>query len=71
MNEPAFPVPPGVDYLSLYAGMTLRDYFAASALQGMLAAQDASEMGYFETPDDASKEAYRQADSMLEVRMEK
>ncbi|HCR4037754.1 TPA: hypothetical protein OOF66_004049 [Morganella morganii] len=54
-------------------GMSLRDYFAAKAMQGDLAAQDES-MGYFEnsTPDkfleDRAQFYYRMADAMLRAR---
>ena len=36
MNIPAFPAPTGVSHIT-EQGMTLRDYFAAKALQGLLA----------------------------------
>ncbi|EQB7285375.1 hypothetical protein ACYTIM_000698 [Morganella morganii] len=54
-------------------GMTLRDYFAAKAMQGDWASQSA-EVGYF-TPkstdgnlDNAAEVYYRMADAMLRVR---
>jgi hypothetical protein len=37
MNEPAFPTLPEHGANSGCLGMTLRDYFAAKAMQGMLA----------------------------------
>ena len=43
-------------------GMSLRDYFAAQALQGMLA-DSTRDMDY----QDASKYAYKYADAMLEA----
>lgn len=43
-------------------GMSLRDYFAAKALQGMLS----GDLNW--SVDHAPKEAYRFADAMLEAR---
>lgn len=51
---PAFP------FGSAYAGMTLRDYFAAKAMQAM--AQKYSHEG------DVSRNAYKIADAMLKAR---
>ena len=51
---PAFPT-------NLYNGMTLRDYFAAKAMQGKLSG---GALGY----DDIAKHAYKYADAMLEAR---
>jgi len=76
MNEPktggpAFPV------LKHYAnghieqvaeGMTLRDYFAAKAIQGMLASTVGDET--WGAPNDAAVTAYVYADAMLKVRQE-
>lgn len=49
-------------------GMSLRDYFAAKAMQGYLAA--GSEIGERarESPDAVAEWAYRNADSMLKAR---
>jgi len=53
------------DLLEQQPGMTLRDYFAAAALKGFLAA-------YNETadpePDRAAKKCFDYADAMLKVR---
>jgi hypothetical protein len=49
-----------------YAGMTLRDYFAAKAMQAMVSAEY---MGSFRPPSWAS-EAYAMADAMLAARGE-
>jgi hypothetical protein len=59
---PAFP---GTnEYGSVYVGMTLRDYFAAKAMQGLV--ENANWRGM---PEDAlAKAAYNMADAMLEVR---
>jgi hypothetical protein len=59
---PAFPTPryERGDMYSL--GMTLRDYFAAKAMQGMLACP-----GSIRVDDDANL-AYKMADAMLKAR---
>lgn len=45
-------------------GMTLRDYFAAKAMQGMLACHLQPQSG----PDMYARDAYVLADAMLEAR---
>jgi hypothetical protein len=57
---PAFPSHPD----SAYAGMTLRDWFAGMALQGMSANPCLDNM----TMDIVAKNAWSQADDMLEAR---
>lgn len=47
---------------------TLRDQFALSALQGILANQQCTPMGMSFEPDVLSRRAYRLADAMLEAR---
>ena len=54
----AFPVPPECQC----GGMTLRDYFAAAALTGLLAGN------WQAYPDDVSAWAYSAADAMVERR---
>jgi len=66
MNDnggPAFPTPryERGDMYSL--GMTLRDYFAAKALQGLLADSDLKA-----TPKEFAQLAYAMANAMLESR---
>jgi hypothetical protein len=59
-----------IEYGSL--GMTLRDYFAAAALQGNLASQSI-ECGYYQGEDcweKAARDAYKAADAMLAARKE-
>jgi len=58
MNEPAFPTGTGVTPYK--SGMTLRDYFAAKAMQGIL----------FEGLNEAetAENAYAIADAMLKAR---
>jgi hypothetical protein len=60
---PAFPTPryERGDMYSL--GMTLRDYFAAKAMQGLYASSY-----YTESYDTISGMAYKQADAMLKAR---
>nr|WP_307862961.1 hypothetical protein [Providencia rettgeri] len=72
----AFPVP-ATELHGTHTGMTLRDYFAAKCMQGDIATQDASDMGYYE--NDTSIEHlvnranfyYRMADAMLKARSNK
>ena len=54
---PAFPVPEAA-----YAGMTLRDYFAAKALTGLLMRPESDEHG----DPELATQAYGLADAMLE-----
>ena len=71
---PAFPV--GSGDMRDPVGMTLRDYFAAKAMQGDWAAQGAA-CGMFvpDSDDDlfarSARMYYRMADSMLAARKEK
>lgn len=74
MNDiPAFPRPfsedtylEGVDYLA-QDGMTLRDYFAAKALEGMCAGQQTQ---LFADQIHLAKGAYLLADAMMKAREE-
>ena len=53
-----------------FTGMTLRDYFAAAALQGNLAGQSI-DVGYYDGEDawnKAANDAYAVADAMLKAR---
>lgn len=59
-NPPAFPGGRGVDH---YPGISLRDYFAAAALQGILANPD--RMINTLTPREYAEDAYLCADAML------
>ena len=62
-NPPAFPTE-----RNLTQGMTLRDYFAAKAMQGMLAGLLA--YGHDIMWNEIAKDAYREADAMLKAREE-
>jgi hypothetical protein len=58
---PAYPSPRWEGWGSPQEGMTLRDYFAAKAMQGLLVEPD-----YFNI---VAKAAYEMADEMLKVRI--
>ena len=52
-------------------GMTLRDYFAAKAMQGLMMRQDAAGFNFALAPNDAMRVslwAYDLADTMLKAR---
>ena len=59
---PAFPAPAGVAHIT-EQGMSLRDYFAAKAMQGMLSNPDSDG-----TEDQFAGWAYQSADAMLKAR---
>ena len=61
---PAFPVP-DIDGSAVCEGMTLRDYFAAKAMQGMLAYPHASTTA---EPEAYAEAAYEIADAMIQER---
>ena len=56
---PAFPTPAGIQHND---GITLRDYFAAAALQGILSS---TQTGHLQI---IAKDAYGMADAMLKAR---
>ena len=60
---PAFPSHGSMGEIT-HEGMTLRDYFAAKAMQGLL-----SDTGVKSTPDEFSFNAYLMADAMLKARI--
>ena len=62
---PAFPTETNFHRLH---GMTLRDYFAAEAMNGLLAGLLADGMDI--QWDSIAKDSYRQADAMLKAREE-
>jgi len=57
---PAFPVQQYADY----SGMSLRDYFAANALEGMIAGSQ----GLAITTEQFAEQSYKLADAMLKAR---
>jgi hypothetical protein len=72
MNTPAFPTKINTEHFSrpstIYStGMTLRDYFAAKAMQGMMADGQAFRLVAEST---LANTAYELADAMLKARQE-
>ncbi len=57
-NPPAFPI----HWENHHEGMTLRDYFAAKAMQGLLSSDVNAK------PEDFAKQSYKVADAMLKAR---
>lgn len=53
--------------MSIRNDLTLRDYFAAQALVGIMA--NASITGITRSPEERAEAAYRMADAMLEIRL--
>jgi len=72
----AFPksdcIEPDMEPIRYSDGMTLRDYFAAAALQGWLASYDSSSVHPVnnDTERDVARQAYTMADAMLAARKE-
>lgn len=63
-NQPAFPlVAKDKSGMLIQMGMSLRDYFAAKALQGMLA-----ETSLKATPEEFAEKSYELADAMMNAR---
>ena len=62
MNTPAFPAM-HFDLADNEHGMTLRDYFAAKTLQGLLSNRNAEA-----AIDEFAAKSYRMADAMLKAR---
>jgi len=60
---PAFPLP-GVFGQPQYNGMTLRDYFAAKVMQGVLSSDKLQTFNFQKIANDS----YLMADAMLEAR---
>ena len=61
---PAFPTETDFTH---YHGMTLRDYFAAKALQGFIASEQPGDEE-FVTIEMYARDAYKYADAMLKAR---
>jgi hypothetical protein len=61
-NTPAFPIP----FETHNDGMTLRDYFAAKAMQGLLANSECP----LKPLDEVPQASYKMADAMLIAREE-
>lgn len=63
---PAFPLQSiGPDFSPGYAGMTLRDYFAAKALPSVIIASQKNSSISF---DGDAEQAYKYADAMIKIR---
>jgi hypothetical protein len=72
-NQPAFPQPEPIfnEFHQNYGkdrGMTLRDYFAAKAMQGLIASPRGTPDGSDATDVYYAKCAYLMADAMLKAR---
>jgi hypothetical protein len=66
-NQPAFPQAGGLAQVTSnlnVQGMTLRDYFAAKAMQGIIL----HPQGPAGLWDEAAQESYKMADAMLKAR---
>ncbi len=63
--QPAFWTPKPDDDEDIVQGMTLRDYFAARALEAQLSCEEPDEIY---NPDFVARRAYQFADAMLEAR---
>jgi len=63
----AFPVP-GLQHDEDFNGMTLRDYFAAKAMQGMCTTAQQGQYALYMNKYSAAQEAYAIADAMLAAR---
>jgi len=61
-NIPAFPKTPFIELGTPQNGMTLRDYFVAKAMQGLLASEVNAPVNAF------TNKAYAVADAMMESR---
>ena len=61
-NPPAFPIP----FETHHDGMTLRDYFAAKAMQGICNSRSHSELKVHAIA--SAKVSYEMADAMLKAR---
>jgi len=64
MTIPAFPTTRDHGFNSGMEGMTLRDYFAAKAMQGLL-----SDTSIKSTPDHFAFNSYMVADTMMKARI--
>ena len=62
----AFPYSGEGDYMNYSKGMTLRDYFAAKAMQALIIANGPAPQGGW--PTYAERTAYLVADAMLKAR---
>jgi hypothetical protein len=70
MNENTFAFPHEITHLQkpLTAGMTLRDYFAAKAMQGIIFNDGDFLDARYGSPENIAVAAYHMADAMLKAR---
>jgi hypothetical protein len=62
---PAFPLQSiGPDFATGYSGMTLRDYYAAKAMQGIIS----TNTSFLHNPEQLAAKAFEFADAMLKAR---
>lgn len=66
---PAFPIEDALGASSL--GITIRDYFAAAAMQGLIATNPTARDNIEPSPENLSIAAYRVSDAMLKERERK
>lgn len=67
-NQPAFPNEGFNGWGEPFQGMTLRDYFAAKAMQGLFASNAEHDHEDEHIFDAVAEAAYKQADAMLKAR---
>jgi hypothetical protein len=70
MNEPAFPNEGFNGWGKPFEGMTLRDYFAAKAMQGIIFNDGDFLDARYGSPENIAVAAYHMADAMLKAREE-
>ena len=70
MNENTFAFPHEITHLQkpLTAGMTMRDYFAAKAMQGIIFNDGDFLDARYSSPENIAFAAYHMADAMLKAR---
>jgi hypothetical protein len=68
MNEPAFPNEGFNGWGKPFEGMTLRDYFAAKAMQGIIFNDGDFLDARYSSPENIAFAAYHMADAMLKAR---
>jgi hypothetical protein len=68
MNEPAFPNEGFNGWGEPFQGMTLRDYFAAKAMQAFCTTVDVNDPNYGALWEPIAKDSYEMADAMMKVR---
>lgn len=67
---PAFEHHPSYMQMLVVGGMTLRDYFAAKAMQGLITSASLSRTESWYDEERVAESAYKMADAMLKARKE-